>query len=236
MKFNIQAMVGIAAISFAGAASVSASTVNYSFGQVSGGDAPAGSPPWVQASFTDVGMPANSVQLTLSAVNLSGGDFVSSWYFNVDPTLNPSSLTFSVASSTGLFTDPTIQTGANSFKAGPDGKFDILLGFATGGTAATQFGSGDTLTYIISGISGLTADDFNSLSTTAGGKGAYYSAANIHSSGDCPSWINPTTTTFIQGNARTDNVPDGSATITLLGAALAGIGVFRRKMQSRSAR
>lgn len=237
---NIQSILGMAVVSAAGVLSCAASTVTYDFGQVSGGATPAGTPPWVQAVFTDVGQPADTVQLTLSAQNITGNAFVSCWYFNLDSLLNPTALNFTQTGSVGLFSNPLISTGANGFKAGPDGKFDILFGFSSGGDNSTRFTSGDSVTYTITGISGLTADDFNWLSTSAGGSGAYASAAHIQSGSDdsgCPAWINPSSTTQILGNADTrPPVPDVSATITLLGASLAGIEVLRRKSKSQAKR
>jgi hypothetical protein len=235
MNKNFKSILGIAALSAAGVLSSAASTVTYDFGQVSGGVPPAGTPPWVQAVFTDVGMPADSVQLTLTAGNLGGG-YVSCWYFNVDSLLNPTALNFAASGSTGSFTSPCVATGANRFKAGPDGKFDVLFTFTSTGDDSTRFTSGDSLTYTISGISGLTADSFNWLSTSAGGSGAYPSAAHIQSTdGSCPAWINPSSTTQVLGNAET-RVPDGSATMTLLGASLAALGVFGRKLKFRANR
>jgi hypothetical protein len=236
MKAKLNSILGIAAVSFAGALQATASSVTYDFGQVSGGATPAGTPPWVQAVFTDAG--ANTVQLTLSADGLGAGAFVSCWYFNLNPALDPTSLSFVVSGSTGAFGGPTIQTGANGFKAGPDGKFDLLFGFATTGDDSSLFGNGDSLTYTISGISGLTADDFNQLSTSAGGSGAYSSAAHVQpgsTDSPCPAWINPTTTS-IQNNADTrgGNVPDASSTFALLGTSLAGLGILGRKLRSRA--
>jgi hypothetical protein len=232
MKMNLKSMLGVAAVSAAGVLTSAASTVTYDFGQVSGGATPAGTPPWVQAVFSDAGMPADTVQLTLSAGNLAGNSFVSCWYFNVDPALNPSALNFTASGSSGAFTGPTVNTGANGFKAGPDGKFDVLFAFASTGDDSTRFGAGDSVTYTISGISGLTADDFNWLSTSAGGSGQYSSSAHIDSGTiDCPAWVNPTTTQIL-GNATDErSVPDASGTITLLGASLAGIETLRRKLK-----
>ena len=236
MKVNLKSIVGIAAVSAAGVFNSAASTVTYEFGNVSAGPSPAGTPPWVQASFSDVGMPSDTVQLTLTAENLAAGAFVSSWYFNVDSLLVPTSLQFAQTASAGSFGGPTISTGANAFKAGPDGKFDILFAFNSTGDDSSRFTSGDSVTFTISGISGLTVQDFNELSTTAGGLSAYTSAAHIESApSDCPSWVNPSAMTQIQGNADT-RVPDASATISLLGASLAGIEALRRKLKSRLAK
>jgi hypothetical protein len=231
MKQQLRSLLGIAAVSLTGVISVSASTLDYNFGTVSDGTAPAGSPPWLQAALSDTG-PANSINLTLTAGNLTGSDFVSCWYFNLNPSLDPTALTFTISDSTGSFTAPSVQTGANGFKAGPDGKFDFLVGFATTGDDSTRFTSGDSITFNITGISGLTIDDFGWLSTSAGGGGAFVSAAHVVS-GDDSGWINPVST--IRQNAdTTPSVPDGAPTIALLGASLMAIEGFRR-MQLRFA-
>jgi hypothetical protein len=237
MKVNLKSILGIAAVSAVGVLNSAASTVTYDFGEVSGGPTPAGTPPWVEASFSDLNMPADTVQLTLTAENLAAGSSVSCWYFNVNSLLVPTSLQFTQTGSTGSFGGPTISTGANAFKAGPDGKFDILFAFNSTGDDSSLFTSGDSVTFTITGISGLTVQDFNELSTSAGGVGAYTSAAHIESApSDCPSWVNPSLTTQIQGNADTRSVPDASSTIALLSASLVGIGAFRRKLKSRAAR
>lgn len=238
MNLNLQSILGIAAVSAAGVLTSAASTLTYDFGQVSGGAAPAGTPPWAQAVFTDAGLPAGTVQLTLSAGNLAGSAYVSCWYFNLNSIIDPTALNFSVAGSTGSFSGPTVSTGANAFKAGPDGKFDVLFAFSSGGDSSTQFGSGDSVTYTITGISGLTVDDFNQLSTSAGGSGAYPSAVHIDpgTDGTCPAWVNPSSSQFL-GNAEDQRgVPDTSATIALLGASVAGIETLRRKLMFRSTR
>src|SRR3569833_2364898 len=156
MKLTLQSILGIAAVTAAGMLNAAASSVTYDFGQVSGGSAPAGTPPWVQAVFSDAGMPADTVQLTLSAGNLAGSAYVSCWYFNIDSLLDPTALQFTGAGSSGSFTAPAISTGANGFKAGSDGKFDILFAFSSTGDDSTRFTSGDSVTFTITGIGGLT--------------------------------------------------------------------------------
>jgi hypothetical protein len=236
MKANVKSILGIAAASAMGVLSSAASSVTYDFGQVSGGPSPAGTPPWVEASFSDVSMPADTIQLTLTAENIAQGAYVSCWYFNINSLLAPNSLKFTQTGSAGSFGTPTISTGANEFKAGPDGKFDILFSFNSTGDNSTRFTSGDSVTFAITGISGLTVQDFNELSTCAGGSGAYTSAAHIESgAADCPSWVNPTDIAQVFGNAETrPSVPDTSSTITLLGASLAGIEALRRKLRFRA--
>jgi hypothetical protein len=228
MKSHFRFLSGVAAVLAAGILPVCASTVTYNFGEVSGGTAPAGSPPWLQAVFSDTATP-NSVQLTLSAGNLAGSEFVSCLYFNLNPTLDPTALSFSLSGS-----NPSIQTGANAFKAGPDGKYDLLLGFST--ASGSRFANGDSLTFTISGI-GLTANDFDYLSTAAGGSGAYASAAHIQSidPDGLSGWVNPTSTVLSPADTTGASVPDGSETVILLGISLIGIECVRRAASHRFA-
>ncbi|HXT11940.1 MAG TPA: hypothetical protein VN873_10300 [Candidatus Angelobacter sp.] len=223
----------MAMLALVGTMPVLADTVTYNFGGVSAGASPAGSPPWVQAVFSDNGQPANTVQLTLNAGNLTGSEFVSSWYFNLNPSLDPTLLTFTQSGSTGSFTDPTVKTGANGFKAGVDGKFDVLVGFNVTGGISDEFTSGDSVTFTITGIGPLTAGDFDQLSTCASGGAQYLAAADIDSISDNDGygWINPDSAIL---DDRQQAVPDSSATAGLLGAAVIAMAVLSRKVQIRS--
>lgn len=225
-------MFGIAGL-LGGILPLSASTITYDFGQISGGTPPSGSPPWLQAVFSDNGQPANTVQLTLTAGNLVGSEFASCWYFNLNPALDPSGLSFSVSGSTGSFTTPTVQTGANAFKAGPDGKYDVLLGFSTADSG--RFTAGDSITFTITDMSGLTADDFDQLSTAACGGGQYSSAVHVQSIGDNgdSAWVNPTSTILNSDDRNPQNVPDGGTTVGLLGVSLLALAGLRKKMQNQ---
>lgn len=235
MKPNFKSFTGIAAVLLGGMLPLGASTVTYDFGDTSGGATPTGAAPWLEAVFTDTGLPANTVQLTVSAANLTGSEFLSCLYFNLNPALDPTGLSFLASGSTGLFTSPTAQAAANGFKAGPDGKFDFLINFTTTGDASTRFTGGDSITFTITGITGLTATDFDFLSAPAGGSGPYSSAAHIQGidPNSLSGWINPTET--IRNNAdRLPSVPDGATTISLLGASLVAVEGLRRKIQGRS--
>jgi hypothetical protein len=199
-----------------------ANTVTYDYNyEFSTGTTPTGPAPWIRAVFQDV--TPGTVTLTLTTPDLSGSEFVSGWYFNLNPNLNVSSsyLNFSGASG-GTFTPPTIQQQEDGYKADGDGKYDILLSFNTSGGASAQFTSGDTLTYTITGVgvdAGLTAADFLCLSTPAGGHGPFDSAAHVQGIGNGGSgWVEPS-----GGNST----PDGGATIVLLGSALLGLGLLR---------
>lgn len=96
---------------------------------------PVGDPPWLTATFEE-STNAGNVYLTLEAPGLKETDgvkeFVTQWYFNFDPSLNPENLTFvCIDSSDGLSVPPNddIQKGVNSFKADGDGNHDILIHF-----------------------------------------------------------------------------------------------------------
>jgi len=202
----------------------SASTFTYDFSDRFNGASPTGTPPWLQASFTDTGLPANTVQLTLSAVNLLPNESVSCWYFNLNPTLNPTSLSFGSPSDVGAFNSPSVQTGTDAFKAAGSGKYDVLFTFAGSGDASTVFGSGDSVTYTITGI-GLSAADFSFLSTPGGGAGPYASAAHIVSDGQS-GWVDPSTVLHASAVIPDFAVPDASTTLMLLSVSVVAVAAF----------
>lgn len=154
--------------------------IGAAFGTDALGTVPAGSPPWLKATFDDGGS-AGSVTLTLENVNLSGGEFTREWNFNLDPNLDPASLSFSAPLKVGSFDDPSIGKIANAFQAGGDGLYDIQFLFATSGAGGGihRFGLGESATLVITGIPTLVASSFNYLSAPAGGAGPFYTAAHI---------------------------------------------------------
>ncbi|MBW7905396.1 MAG: hypothetical protein LC135_02770 [Phycisphaerae bacterium] len=159
--------------------------------EFSGATPPAGAAPWLTATFDDGGSPG-SVDLTLATTNLVSNEFVFRWMFNLDPVLDPTSLSFSAPSKTGAFTDPVINTGVDSFMADGDGKFDIEVVFSNAGGPANRFGAGDSVKYTITGIPGLTAASFDFLSAPAGGHGPFPTAAHVGGIGandDESGWI-----------------------------------------------
>ena len=173
-----------------------------------------GSQNWLEATFTDV---SGGVQLTLSGLNT--GDGVNGLYFNLNPSLSASSLLFTGQGQIGsTFSGPTIQTGVDQFKVDEGGKYDIRFTF--GGNAIS---AGDSATFLISGIGGLTARDFDYLSTqSAGGFGPTESTAILTDNGG--------NTVTILDDANVSSVPDGFATVILLGISMVGIEGLRRKL------
>lgn len=156
-----------------------ASGILYQFDTPFPADAsPAGSAPWIDASFQDV---SGGVLLTVSNLGLIGDEFLQGngsganggIFFNLNPNDDPTSLTFSLVSQTANF-GTFINTGENAFKADGDGKYDIVFDFST-----HSFAGGASFSYLISGITGLTASDFAYMSAPAGGSGPFYAAAHV---------------------------------------------------------
>lgn len=202
---------------FALAASVQANVITFgATKEFSGGTAPQGPSPWIMATFNDFGS-TGTVQVTLAANNLVGTEFVSEWFLNLSPSLDPTKLTFTKIASSGSFTLPSISEGANAFKADGAGHYDFDLGFSTGGPS-NRFTSGDWVTYNITGISSLTAASFNFATTDGGAEGDYDMAAHVQAigSGSQSGWV---------GGNQTQ-VPE-PATMALL--AMGGLALLRRR-------
>jgi hypothetical protein len=190
--------------------------------------------PWITAVFQDTSTPG-SVMLTLSAPHLTGNEFVSGWYFNLNPALDPTQLQFNSATvSSGSFTLPGIRESVDSYKADGDGKYDILLSFSTSGGLNGNFTSGDSLSYTLSGNFGshvLSAADFLFLSAPAGGHGPFDAAAHVQGIGQnsgASGWVDPSSPIMGQDVVP---APDGAATMMLLGVGVLAVEAVRRKIQ-----
>ena len=184
---------------------------------------PAAPAPWITADFESV---SGGVNLTISAVGLTGSEFASELYFNLDPSLglDQSSLTFNETASSGSFSAPTISqaAGDNNYKADGDGKYDFRFSFGT--ASGTTFGSGDTLTYFISGIPGLAAGSFAFLSEPAGGSGPFYAAAHIQAlTGSLSTWIEP------GGGPAISPIPEPEP-VAFLGVSVMFLAAFRLRV------
>lgn len=161
-----------------------AATITYGLDfEFSGGVPPtSGTTPWVTATFDDSFGGANTVRLTMSAPNLtggSGGENIAGLYFNFDPALDPTLLAFSVVDNTDSVPN-SISTGVNAFMADGDGKFDILFDFPPPpGNGASRFTQGETVIYDLTYIAPITASSFAFDSVEGGGNGSYGAAAHI---------------------------------------------------------
>jgi len=147
--------------------------------EFSGAQAPAsGTPPWIVVSFDDNNV-AGSVDMTVTAPNLTASENILNLHLNLDPLqygLLP--LSFGGLVVGGAFDTPTISQGVDAFMADGDGKYDILLSFTSGANTANTFTNGDSLKYTITGA-GLTANSFAYLSTPSGGHGPFFFASHI---------------------------------------------------------
>jgi hypothetical protein len=151
---------------------------------------PGSPPPWLDATFLDT---TGGVFLTLSNADLAGTEKVDVVALNLNPRLNPANLTFGSQSSVGSFTAPTIGTRADAFKADGDGYYDIEIQFNTGGGSSATFGNGESVTYLLGGISGLTVPDFEYHSAPSGSAGPFYATAHIQGigTGNVSAWVEP---------------------------------------------
>ena len=186
-------MVVLTSVWFFCSANLGATGVLYQFNNVfssSGASSPGGPAPWLNATLQDTN---GGVLLTVNNLGLSSGEFISELDFNVNPNFTASAiqgLQFSLVASNGNFGATSIITGEDIKKADGDGYYDINFNFST--SANGRFGTGDQLTYLITGISGLSASDFSYLSSPGGGVGPYYAAAHIQGIGNGASvWVNP---------------------------------------------
>lgn len=150
--------------------------------EFSGATAPEATPPpgWLTATFEEGAAPG-TVDLTLEATNLTDMEFVFSWLFNFDPTLDLYALSFSEPTKTGDFTSPTILIDTDSYQADGDGFFDIKFDFDGNAGQGLRFGAGEKAEYTISysGAGSITPSSFDFVSYPDGGEGEYETAAHI---------------------------------------------------------
>ena len=132
--------------------------------------------------------------MTVSNLHLTGTENVDQLYLNLNPAFDPLKLQFTYVSSSGGFDLPSVSEGTNAFKAGGDGKYDVLFNFTSNSNDKHQFTQGEYFTYDISGIPGLQAADFDYLSLPAGGAGPFYAAAHVQriGTGSLSGWISGT--------------------------------------------
>ncbi len=182
--------------------------------------APAGDSPWLTAIFDDGGT-AGTVQLTMDATNLGSHmeesedpedmdmvmEFVSEWYFNLVPGLDPDDLTIT---NTGGLVAVDVFTGADAFsKTGSGGSFDIFFEFPSSQNDPNVFIDDETSVYDLS-LAGLTASSFDAESTPKGDNDGLLTAAFVQGTGE-----------YGQDSAWV-RVPDPT-TMSLLGIGLVGL-------------
>jgi hypothetical protein len=129
----------------------------------------------------------DQVKITLDASGLASDENVTEWYFNYSgdggTTFDATGLVAS-ALSVSSGSDPILLVDINddaffssqSEMADGDGDYNIMLNF---NTAPPTFDGGEVVVFTLSGVVGLTADDFAFLGDEGGGQGTYFSAAKI---------------------------------------------------------
>lgn len=175
---------GVLGVTVLLAASVQATTIQIGLNvEFSGATPPAGTAPWLLATFESVD--ANNVTLSLDPANLVGTEKVTSFYFNIADALFGSSPTytplFTVTQNAGGPQATGINVGRNSYKADGDGHHDIKIEFATSGAERFQAGS-PVISFNIFSAGGITPFDFLYFDN-GGGKGDFYAAAHVQSIG-----------------------------------------------------
>ncbi len=164
-----------------------AASISYGYTDSFGATAPDGPAPYASFTFDDGGS-AGTVELTVSVAGTVGSATVVSLYYNLNPSLDPTSLSFVRTGVDGPDpNDISVLTGANAFMADGDGGYDILIDMPPPqGSPNLRFQKDETLTFDISGIATLVAADFDVLSAPApgpGGAGPYISVARFLSTG-----------------------------------------------------
>ena len=183
--------------------------------EFSGGTTPAGSPPYVTATFDDSFGGPNDVRLTLSTSGLVGAESVSFWWFNFDPTLDASQLVFTAVNNAASVPN-SVAGGNDAFMSDGSGSYDIQFDFPPPPGSNTQrFTAGETVVYDLTYISPIDVSDFN-FSSTGGGNGAFISAAQVQR-------IAPS-----NSSGHIGVVPE-PATSLLLGVGLAGLAAAHRR-------
>jgi hypothetical protein len=153
--------------------SVASADLTFNLGiEYSGATEPTGSAPWLRATFADSGV--DNVQLTLEALDIQNDEFVTSWLFNLDSSLESDIDDLVISHISG--SSASVDTGLDAFSAGGGSRFDIEFAFPK--KKNDRFGSGDSSVYELSGISGLNEQSFN-FGSVGGGLGPYTTVAHV---------------------------------------------------------
>lgn len=159
--------LGVVAATVIGSAA-HAAILSYDYSaQYTGSGIESSSHPSIIATFEDV---SDGVKFTLTASGLPNNAYIDDVYFNLNPTLSPSALSFSDQTvSAGSFTTPTITTGVNDQTAPAAYGFDLKLDFAN--AKKDRFDLSDSyMVTIKSSETTLTAADFDFFASAPGNK------------------------------------------------------------------
>ncbi len=189
--------------------------------EVSNGFAPEGNKPWAKATFDDEGT-IGSVILDIDLSNLVGDEFIGRALFNLDPALDPTSLTFGPPTKIGSFADPVIVVGIDTLRAAGGQWFDLKFDFGESNSNDTEgrFGAGESMVIQIT-APGLEAASFDFSSNSDDGPGPLTGAIHVQNIGaeKQSGWVADYELFPILGT-----VPEPGILVHLL--SVAGLGLF----------
>lgn len=189
-----------------------AGTITYVLDEVytSSSAVPAGYP---IVTISDVGLPANTVNIAISLANLASTEFIRDLVLNYDPLKDASLLNINPADPAQL--PPTTITWGNDLPAPSHlsvGNYDVI--FSWGDSGVNRFNGPEVLNFTVTIAPGntLTADDFNHLSSDG-----FYAATHIQGIDNGEGSIKVSTTIPDDSPGDTPGVPEPASMILVAG-------------------
>lgn len=177
-------------------------------------------------TISDVGLPANTVNIGISLANLASSEFIRDLVLNYDPLKNANLLNIAPANPAQL--PPTTITWGNNLPTPSHlsiGRYDLLFAWANSGV--NRFNGPEVLNFTVTIAAGntLTAADFNHVSEDDG----FYGATHIQGIANGEGSIKVSST----GRPPSDppGVPE-PASMALVATGGAALLLFGRKRSS----
>lgn len=204
-------------------ATAQADSVTFVLDESFGAVPPTGSP---TITFDDENT-AGSVELTFDLTDLSGGEKVTSWYFN----FADDATTLSFFYDSGPAASAITTSSSQDLQANGDGGYNILFDWPP--ADALAFHAGDVVVYDITGA-GIVAVDFDVLGVPGPGEGnpgPFHSAVHVQSTGadnEGSDWRGDGG----NGNGNGNGTVPEPGSLALLVAGLAVVARARRRRKS----